>query len=181
MNFVMVLHINMDIINFLHCFSVSSYCFLQKEISSIHSHIKHLEREQTTTTNTLTHILKESSLNLMSSPGETKSEGNDEAAAPFQIQSIEGVCFWKWGDIGSENCAICKFKITEPSVEYLANPTPTFNAGLKVVFGACGHCFHLDCLEKWRRTRGTCPLCQKEWDPLKVEVIPGYENQLNNT
>ena len=117
----------------------------------------------------------------MSSPGETKSEGNDEAAAPFQIQSIEGVCFWKWGDIGSENCAICKFKITEPSVEYLANPTPTFNAGLKVVFGACGHCFHLDCLEKWRRTRGTCPLCQKEWDPLKVEVIPGYENQLNNT
>ena len=46
---------------------------------------------------------------------------------------------------------------------------------------SCGHCFHLDCLEKWRKTRGTCPLCQKEWDMLKVEVIPGYENELNNT
>ena len=124
----------------------------------------------------------------MSNPEETKNTdtattdpAEEAEEPPFKIQSIEGVAFWQWAGLHSDTCAICKFPITEPSVEYLANPTPVFNAGLKVAFGACGHCFHLDCLEKWRKTRGTCPLCQKEWDMLKVEVIPGYENELNNT
>ena len=102
----------------------------------------------------------------------------DPEEAPFKIQSYDGVCFWKWG-IVSEQCAICKFPLAKPSVQYLANPSPAFNAGLKVAFGACDHCFHLDCLERWKKTRGTCPLCNQEWDMLKVEAIPGYEQQLN--
>ena len=109
--------------------------------------------------------------------GETKTL--DPEQAPFKIQSWDGVCFWKWGNIGSELCAICKFALAGPSVQYLANPSPAFNAGLKVAFGACDHCFHLDCLEEWKKKRCTCPLCNQEWDMIKVEVIPGFEAQLN--
>ena len=97
--------------------------------------------------------------------------------APFQIQSWDGVCHWKW-DPGSgfENCSICRTTLHGPSINYQANPTPAFNAGLKVAFGSCGHCFHLDCLQKWHITRPTCPLCSQEWDMTKVEIIPGYEH-----
>jgi len=110
--------------------------------------------------------------------GETK-EGKDEEidpdAAPFKIHTINAVCFWQnSGDF--EDCAICRFTLSGPSVQYLANPSPAFNSGLKLAFGSCGHVFHMDCLNKWQKTRKTCPYCNQEWDLIRVEIIPGEEH-----
>mmetsp|Transcript_30144 Transcript_30144/g.71722 ORF Transcript_30144/g.71722 Transcript_30144/m.71722 type:complete len:133 (+) Transcript_30144:54-452(+) len=91
----------------------------------------------------------------------------------FDIKKWNAVAMWSW-DVCADSCAICRNSITEPSIEYQANPAPSNNNGLSIAFGTCGHVFHLDCIQRWLKTRSVCPLCGAEWDFAKNERIPGY-------
>lgn len=91
----------------------------------------------------------------------------------LELKQWNAIGFWSW-DICSDTCAVCRNSLNEPSIEYTANPIAANNNGLKICFGICGHVFHLDCIQRWLKTRNVCPLCNKDWDFSKIELIPGY-------
>jgi anaphase-promoting complex subunit 11 len=82
-----------------------------------------------------------------------------------RIRRYHGVAKWTWnvgrGDEDEEEvCGICQsaFEGTPPGVKYPGDEAP-------VVFGVCGHAFHLQCVATWlNSSRQTCPICRADWE-----------------
>lgn len=49
--------------------------------------------------------------------------------------------------------------------------------GVRVVWGACNHAFHLHCILKWvnsQTSQAHCPMCRREWQFKEQTKIGGY-------
>mmetsp|Transcript_858 Transcript_858/g.2715 ORF Transcript_858/g.2715 Transcript_858/m.2715 type:complete len:127 (-) Transcript_858:146-526(-) len=78
-----------------------------------------------------------------------------------RIKRFHGVARWTW-NAGSDDevCGICQsaFEGVAPGVKFPGDECP-------VVFGKCGHAFHLQCVATWlNSSRQTCPICRREWE-----------------
>ena len=72
-----------------------------------------------------------------------------------RIKRFHGVARWTW-NAGSDDevCGICQsaFEGVAPGIKYPGDECP-------VVFGKCGHAFHLQCVATWlNSSRQTCPV-----------------------
>lgn len=62
-------------------------------------------------------------------------------------------------DEEEEVCTICQsaFEGTAPGTKFPGDECP-------VVWGKCGHSFHLSCVSTWLADKTTCPYCRAEWE-----------------
>ena len=62
-------------------------------------------------------------------------------------------------DEEEEVCTICQsaFEGTAPGTKFPGDECP-------VVWGKCGHSFHLSCVSTWLGDKTTCPYCRAEWE-----------------
>jgi len=77
-----------------------------------------------------------------------------------RIKKWHGVAHWTWncGD-DDEVCGICQsaYEGVAPGAKSPGDECP-------VVWGKCGHSFHLICVQTWLATRSTCPMCRSAWE-----------------
>ena len=111
--------------------------------------------------------------------GRRNNEHQQSKSGPkirVRIKKWHGVAHWTW-NCGDEDevCGICQsaYEGVAPGVKYPGDDCP-------VVWGTCGHSFHLKCVTQWLSTRSTCPMCRSEWQDAIGEVGTGNNNNNNN-
>jgi anaphase-promoting complex subunit 11 len=108
----------------------------------------------------------------MSSLSESSPDNNNNNkvsaadAAPrvklkVRLKRFHAVAAWSW-NASDDVCAVCQteFEGTAPGVKYPGEDCP-------VVWGRCGHAFHLQCVSKWlgqASSKNSCPNCRQEWE-----------------
>ncbi|KAJ5077437.1 anaphase-promoting complex subunit 11 [Anaeramoeba ignava] len=77
------------------------------------------------------------------------------------IKKWHTVSSWTWG-AGDDNCGICQMPLDgcAPECQFPGDDCP-------IVWGKCGHKFHLVCINTWIQrniNEPTCPMCREPWE-----------------
>jgi anaphase-promoting complex subunit 11 len=83
-----------------------------------------------------------------------------------RVKRWHGVATWTWGAGSGEGdvCGICRcpYDGCPPDSRFPGDDAPA-------VWGACGHAFHLQCVQRWQEQQAAqgeprCPLCRRAWE-----------------
>jgi anaphase-promoting complex subunit 11 len=90
-----------------------------------------------------------------------KNNGNHPVSIKTRLKRFHAVAAWSW-NANDHVCGICQspFEGVCPGVKYPGEDCP-------VVWGKCGHAFHLQCVSKWLgqvASKNSCPICRQEWE-----------------
>ncbi len=94
-----------------------------------------------------------------------------------RIKRFHGVARWTW-NAGSDDevCGICQsaFEGVAPGVKFPGDECP-------VVFGKCGHAFHLQCVATWlNSSRQTCPICRYvDYVAVMLNIMQAFSDLSN--
>lgn len=97
----------------------------------------------------------------------TASEGATSLSIDVKTWRAVGAWTWGAGDAG-DVCGICRIAYDgcPPDAKFPGDDSP-------VVWGRCGHAFHLQCITKWlsgnAQDAPRCPICRGAWEFKELE------------
>ena len=96
-------------------------------------------------------------------------------ALKVRLKRFHAVAAWSW-NANDDVCGICQaaFEGVCPGVKYPGEDCP-------VVWGKCGHPFHLQCVSKWLGTpasKNSCPICRQDWE-FGQNPVSNNNNSIN--
>ena len=102
-----------------------------------------------------------SSRKRRSAPDYVERHKSPPVSIKIRLKRFHAVAAWSW-NANDDVCGICQaaFEGVCPGVKYPGEDCP-------VVWGKCGHAFHLQCVSKWLGTpaaKNTCPICRQDWE-----------------
>ncbi|KAI8339145.1 anaphase-promoting complex subunit Apc11 [Chlamydoabsidia padenii] len=84
----------------------------------------------------------------------------------MNIKSWTMAAYWKWDVKDEDICGICQSDLDGCCQQCLMP-----GDDCPVVWGECGHVFHLHCIERWGSEHAphhTCPLDRKPWQTVSA-------------
>ena len=103
--------------------------------------------------------------NATATPSTSTPPSTSSSSSSFRvsIKHWRAVASWTW-DAGDDVCGICRaaFDGCPPEARFPGDDAP-------VVWGACGHAFHLQCIGRWlgaapAAEEQRCPFCRRPWE-----------------
>ena len=138
----------------------SSHCFMRKERLLCSSYCQFQCHKSIITMSLVEPSRKRSSDTPVAA---TKEGAYSKTRLRVRIKKFHAVAQWSW-NVGNgsddEVCGICQsaFEGCPPGVKFPGDESP-------VVFGTCGHAFHLQCIATWLGSnKQTCPICRADWE-----------------
>ena len=76
----------------------------------------------------------------------------------FTLKSATIISSWKYSKPINNDCTICRCNINQDSIY---NQDVCIES--KILYGACGHAFHEECINPWLSKNNRCPICSAKW------------------
>jgi E3 ubiquitin-protein ligase RBX1 len=85
------------------------------------------------------------------------------------IKKMNAIGKWTY-DTVIDKCSICRNHLSDICIVCHSSGDKIDDINCSISWGNCNHAYHTHCISSWLKKRQVCPLCNSEWETIKIET-----------